>query len=46
MAAADSPDEAHRRPDGVSAASVEALGKLSEALDVVECARGLLHGIH
>ncbi|MFM9919733.1 hypothetical protein VLI63_09295 [Lacisediminihabitans sp. H27-G8] len=43
---ADSPDDAHRRPDGVSDATVEALGKLSEALEVVEHARGLLYGFH
>lgn len=46
VTAADSPDEAHRRPDGVSNATVEALGKLSEALEVVEHARGLLYGFH
>jgi hypothetical protein len=33
-------DEQHRRPDGVSEATVEALGKLSEALETVERARG------
>ena len=35
------PDAAHRRPEGVDDATVEALGKLSEALEVVEEARGL-----
>lgn len=40
------PDAAHRRPEGVSDATVEALGKLSEALEVVEHARGLLYGFH
>ena len=34
------------RPDGVDDATVEALGKLSEALEVVEHARGLLYGFH
>ncbi|MET7421380.1 hypothetical protein [Dactylosporangium sp. NPDC005555] len=40
------PDEQHRRPDGVSAATVEALGKLSEALETVERARGRLYDVH
>lgn len=44
--AADGPDEAHRRPEGVDDATVEALGKLSEALETVEHARGLLYGFH
>lgn len=34
------------RPDGVSDATVEALGKLSEALEVVEDARGSLYRFH
>ncbi|MGI8417005.1 MAG: hypothetical protein ACR2P2_12540 [Nakamurella sp.] len=37
---------AHTRPDGVSDATVAALGKLSEALEIVEHARGLLYGFH
>ena len=37
------PDQDHQRPDGVDDATVEALGKLSEALEVVEEARGLLY---
>lgn len=37
---------AHARPDGVSDATVAALGKLSEALEMVEHARGLLYGFH
>ena len=37
---------AHQRPDGVSDATVEALGKLSEALEAVEEARGLLYTFH
>lgn len=37
---------ARRRPDGVSDATVAALGKLSEALEVVEYARGLLYEFH
>jgi hypothetical protein len=42
----DGPDDAHTRPDGVDDATVEALGSLSEALEVVEHARGLLYGFH
>jgi hypothetical protein len=42
----DGPDAAHVRPEGVDDATVEALGKLSEALEVVEHARGLLYGFH
>lgn len=36
----------HRRPDGVSDETVEALGKLSEALEAVEEARGHLYTFH
>ena len=36
----------HVRPDGVTDATVEALGKLSEALEVVEECRGLLYAFH
>ncbi len=43
---ADRPDPEHRRPDGADDATVEALGKLSEALEVVEEARGLLYAFH
>ena len=39
-------DDAHTRPDNTSDATVEALGKLSEALEVVEEARGMLYGFH
>ena len=42
----DGPDEQHTRPDGVSDETVEALGKLSEALEVVEEARGHLYAFH
>ena len=41
-----SPSPQHRRPEGVSDATVEALGKLSEALEVVENARGYLYAFH
>ena len=37
---------ARPRPPGTSEATVAALGKLSEALEVVEHARGLLYGFH
>ncbi len=42
----DGPDDAHRRPEGIDDATIEALGKLSEALEVVEQARGFLYGFH
>ena len=40
------PDEAHRRPDGMTDATVEALGKLSKALETIEDARGSLYRFH
>ncbi|MDF1602503.1 hypothetical protein [Nocardioides sp. YIM 152315] len=40
------PDAAHRRPEGVDDATVDALGKLSEALEAVEVARGHLYAFH
>jgi hypothetical protein len=40
------PDQAHRRPEGVDDATVEALGKLSEALETVERVRGHLYSLH
>lgn len=46
MSEQDQPTPDHRRPDGVDDATVEALGKLSEALEVVEDARGHLYGFH
>ncbi|GID92771.1 hypothetical protein Adi01nite_21830 [Amorphoplanes digitatis] len=42
----DGPDDAHRRPEGMSDATVEALGKLSEALEVIERVRGCLYEVH
>lgn len=42
----DGPDPQHTRPDGVSDEVVTALGKLSEGLEVIEHARGLLYGFH
>lgn len=35
-----------RRPDGISDETVEAVGKLSEALETVERARGALYSFH
>ena len=40
------PSPEHRRPEGVDDATVEALGKLSEALEAVEVARGHLYHFH
>jgi hypothetical protein len=40
------PIPGHERPPGLDDATVDALGKLSEALEVVEHARGLLYGFH
>lgn len=45
-APADGPDDEHTRPDGVGDRTVEALGKLSEALETVEHARGHLYAFH
>jgi len=42
----DKPTAEHLRPPGVDDATVEALGKLSEAFEVVEDARGHLYGFH
>ena len=39
-------DERHRRPEGVSDATVEAAGKVSEALEWIERARGRLYDFH
>ncbi len=36
----------HQRPEGVSDETVSALGKLSEALEAVEAARGHLYAFH
>jgi hypothetical protein len=36
----------HQRPDGVSDATIKALGKLSEALEATEAARGHLYSFH
>ena len=42
----ETPAPEHRRPEGASDETVEALGKLSEALEVVENARGYLYAFH
>ena len=42
----DLPAPEHRRPEGVDDQTVEALGKLSEALEVIEDARGSLYRFH
>lgn len=42
----DGPDEAHRVPPGVDQATVDAVGKLTAALEVVEHARGMLYAFH
>jgi hypothetical protein len=43
---AGSPDARHQRPDGASDALVEAVGKVSEAVEWVERARGRLYDLH
>ena len=40
------PTPEHTRPEGVTGATVEALGKLSEALECADEARGLLYAFH
>ncbi len=40
------PDPRHAAPDGVAEATVAAVGKLSEALETVERARGMLYSFH
>jgi hypothetical protein len=42
----ETPAPEHQRPEGVSDETVEALGKLSEALEVIENARGYLYAFH
>lgn len=46
MSDKDLPDGHHQTPAGVSDATVEALGMLSEALETVERARGHLYSFH
>jgi hypothetical protein len=42
----DRPLPEHVRPEGVTDATVEALGRLSEALEAAEIARGRLYAFH
>jgi hypothetical protein len=42
----DGRDEAHRIPDGLDERTVEAVGKLTEALETTERARGHLYSFH
>ena len=42
----DAPLPEHQRPDGVDDTTVEALGKVSEALEAIEIARGHLYTFH
>ena len=42
----ETPSPAHRRPNGVDDATVAAVGKMSEALECVERARGHLYSFH
>jgi hypothetical protein len=46
MSDPDGLDQAHRRPGGASDALVEAVGKVSEAKEWVERARGRLYDVH
>ena len=46
MSDRDEPAPEHQRPSGVSDETVQALGKLSEALEAVEVARGALYQFH
>jgi hypothetical protein len=42
----DERDREHQRPGGLDDVTVEALGKFSEALEVVERVRGHLYSVH
>ncbi len=46
MANQDRPAPSHRRPKGLEDATVEAVGRLTEALETVERARGHLYSFH
>jgi hypothetical protein len=42
----DEPDAAHQRPPGLDDRTVEALGRLSEALETIERVRGHVYAVH
>lgn len=46
MAGTDKPAPQHRRPDDASDVTVEAVGRLTEALETTERARGHLYSFH
>ena len=43
---AEQPDPAHQRPTGVDDATVDAVGKIGEAFELLERARGALYEFH
>ncbi len=43
---AEQPDDAHQRPAGVDDATVDAVGKIGEAFELLERARGALYEFH
>ena len=43
---AEQPDPAHQRPAGVDDATVDAVGKIGEAFELLERARGALYEFH
>ena len=43
---AEQPDDAHQRPPGVDDATVDAVGKIGEAFELLERARGALYEFH
>jgi hypothetical protein len=43
---AEQPDPAHRRPEGVDDATVDAVGRISEAFELLQRARGALYEFH
>jgi hypothetical protein len=46
MVDTNTPAPQHRRPEGISDTTVEALGKVSEAFEAIEHARGHLYAFH
>ncbi|MFP4148218.1 MAG: hypothetical protein ACLFUG_05705 [Nitriliruptoraceae bacterium] len=43
---AEQPDPAHQRPEGVDDATVDAVGRIGEAFELLERARGALYEFH